>query len=491
MLLKSGDDFKTYSDVTVSFEESSKEKILKIPKPKIFKIAKFLKQQLKKKIIENLDNLPESSDSEGSIDSETDSENQNPMEDYKSEGKTTKSFNSELYFNDKIFKTKMTSFPADLFNEGDNQFNAKIAVHVRRVDIDQKDTSSILTEHPSYKILKEHVSEVMSEIDKKGKEKMFYLLDEVDLTSHSVRTRENNMANWIARFIQIESGADVAVCTGGSLRSMQKFPKDYVFTMMDLNSMTSILDPYEFTLMPMKVFVAILENSYRALPNALGSFIHFGGASAVVDTKEDYCEEEVLNRESDLFSKRIKEAKLDHKPFDPERLIIVVGPGFIVSGKDGFTAFNKTVKLGMKDSVITKNENLKKFFRLARDEQVRKEFALFKEIINPHVADSVLREMQEKKDYHRIDRKTLRMTMNKKKFKMDSEKEKWLTQELVEAAGLHEKFDLAKLKEVVEKLQLSVLKRMRKYMIVNGIREVEGTHIFEISPRFYNKILVK
>ena len=491
VLVKSGDDFNTYSDIRVSFEESRNERVREIPAKKIFKISKYLKSVMKKQISENLESKSKSSSSEGSLDSETDSENQNPMADYKSSGQAQTSYDSELYFNDKQCSTKMTSFPAELYNEAHNQFNAKIRVHVRRVDIDHKQKQPALEAHPSYKALDEHVRQVMAKIEEKGREKLFYLMDEVDLTSHSVRTSENNMGNWVSRFIQIESGADVALCTGGSLRSMQKFPKDYVFTTMDLNCMASIFDPFEFVLAPMKVFVQILENSYRGLPNALGSFIHFAGANVTIDSQENYCEDEVLGRESDLFSKRIKDIRLDHKEFDPELPIVLVGPGFIVNGKDGFTAFNKAVKLGMKDFIIEKNEMLSRFFRLARDERVREEFAFFKGSIAPHVTDSVLREMQEKKDYHWIDRKTLRMNISSKRREANAQKEEWLTRELYEEAGLHEGFGLDKLERLVDKLQLRVLKRIRKYMIVHGIRQVEDAHIFEISPKFFNKIQIK
>jgi hypothetical protein len=482
ILLKSGVNFKTFSNMTISFNESKQEIAKIIPKANIFKIKDFLKKKFDS----------ESEDStDGSLDSETDSENQNYMAEYKSSGDKPTSYKSDLYFNDSIFKTKMMAFPAKITNTVDNQFGPKISIDVQRVDIDKKNYDKELENEPSYGILKQHVKEVLTDLNEKGKEKMCFLLDAVDLTSHSVRTKENNMANWVCRLIQIESGAQVAICTGGSLRSMQKFPKDYVFTLMDLNKMTAIIDHYEYVMVPGKLFVQILENGYRGLPNALGSFMHFAGVNVTVDQNEDYDENEVLNRENDLFSKRIKSVQLDIDNFDPEKPILLVGLHFMVEGKDGFSAFNKGTRLGVKDSNMTNNDELSKFFRTANDERVQKEFALFKEVIAPHITDSTIRVVQQRNDPYKFNPKLGLLKLVKKKRELDSKKIEYLEEDLLKEHGLDKEFNEDKFTELMEKLKLSALKRLRKYLIIHGIRDVEGTKIFEISPKFFSKVVVK
>ena len=124
--------------------------------------------------------------SDSSQDSETDSENEIHMQNYKSTGDKTTSYHSEFYFNDSNFKTKMMSFPGKLMNEIDNQFSKEIGLDVKRVDIDKKNYDKSLEEQESFKILTKHVECVLNELNEKGKEKMFFLMDDVDLTSHSV-----------------------------------------------------------------------------------------------------------------------------------------------------------------------------------------------------------------------------------------------------------------------------------------------------------------
>ena len=413
------------------------------------------------------------------------------MENYKSAGDKKNSYKSDLYYNDSNFKTKMMHFPETLLNTVDNQFGQKIKVDVMRVDIDKNDYDKALEEEESYKVLSEHVEQVLTELNEKGKEKMFYLLESIDLTSHSVRTSENNMANWICRFIQIESGADVAICTGGALRSMRKYDKDHVFTLMDLNKMTAIIDHFEFVSVPGTVFVQILENGYRGLPNALGSFMHFAGANVVVDQNEHYDEEEVLTRDKDLFSKRIKEIALDLDDFDPKKNILLVGLHFMVEGKDGFSAFKKTKRLGTKDTVLTKNDALSKFFRLSGDSQIREEFMLFKKTIDPHITDSMIRVVQQKNDPYKVNSKKTEMKFVKKKKTTDQQKADFLTQEAVESFGLHEEFCKEKFVELLNTLKNRVLKRLRKYSIIQGLREIEGSWVFEINPKFFSKVVVK
>jgi hypothetical protein len=482
ILLKSGVNFKTFSNMTISFEESEENTIIEklIPKANIFKIKEFIKTKI----------IDESSSGE-SVDSMTDSENYDFMQDYVSSGDKTDSYKSDLYFNDNKFKTKMMAFQNTITNDVDNQFNETISINVERVDIDKKDYDKSLEEEESYKVLKEHVKSVLDDLFKKGKEKMFYLLDDVDLTSNSVRTRENNMANWVCRLIQIESGAQVAICTGGSLRSMQKFSKNHVFTLMDLNKMTAIIDNYEFVMVKGSHFVKILENGYRGLPNALGSFMHFAGANVTIDQNEKYDEDEVLKRESDLFSKRIKNVTLDIDEFDPEKNILLVGLHFMVEGKDGFTAFNLGKRLGIKDINMTNNEQLSSFFRCANDEKIQKEFALLKKFINPYITDSVIRVVQQKNDPYKYNEKLGKLILVKKKRETDLKKAEYLTEEIMKEHGLMDEFDMDKFKEMINKLRISALKRLRKYLIIHGIREVEGTSIFEISPKFYDKVVVK
>lgn len=484
VLLKSGVNFKTYSELTLGFRESEEKLKIFEKKKNLFKLTNFLKKKLAKPV-------SDSSSSDGSKDSETDSENANYLENYKSTGDKTTSYKSDFYFNDSNFSTKMFHFPGHLQNTVKNQFAPRIELNVRRVDIDEKDFDKELLTEPSYLRLKEHVEHVLTELEEKGKEKMFFLLDDVDLTSHSVRTRENNMANWICRLVQIESGADIAICTGGSLRSMQKFDKDHVFTLMDLNKMTAIIDHFEFVSVPGKVFVQILENGYRGLPNALGSFMHFAGARVVINQSESYDEAEVLKREEKLFSKRIKCVGLDQEDFDPEKDIVLIGLHFMVEGKDGFSAFNKGRRLGVKDYNITKNDLLGRFFRITRDENVRKEFRVFKEFVAPHVHDSMIRVVQNRNDPFRINSSKTKIKLSKTRRYLDAKKKEYLTEELLDEYHLKENFVKEEFLDLLERLNLTALKRLRKYLIVHGIREVEGDWIFELSPKFFSRVIVE
>lgn len=479
LAIKSGANFNTFNEITMTFKESNEQKAEVLPMKNIFKSNNTKETQTSEKKQANEE------------DSVTESENENHMENYKTVGNTTSSYKSDFFYVDSKFSTKMTFFPGVILNTVENQFGKSIKTTVQRHDIDHSSPDPSLQQMKCYKALDKHVTKVLSKIEKEGREPLFMLLAEVDLTSQSVRTKENNMANWISRLIQIESGADVVICHGGCLRSMRTFEKGHIFTIMDLYNLSPMPEHYEYAKVSGKLFVRILENGLRGLPDPLGCFAQLAGASVEVDISKNYNENEVRNRDSDLFAHRIKSVKLDHGEFDPDMELIVFGRHFIVEGKDGYVSFNDATHLGVEGKMVTNIQEMKDFFRMANKKKFQDEFKLFKSSLAPHISDSDLRVVQKKNHFYSIDHEKNQFVLDKNSQKIDSKKNETLTKKIFEKFQLNKGFSKEAFVNLLESLQISAIKRLRKYLIVEELRNVGGHTLFAINPKFYSKITWK
>ena len=477
VILKSGVNFKTFSEIFLSFRENKKPRVRLFTKANR-KRANSLYIRHKKKLADE-------------IDSETDSENFNKMDNYKTPGDRTRSYKSDFFFIDSKFDINMTYFSGQLQNNVDNQFMDSIQLNVHRRDIDYKNSNpnNLLFKSPSYLRLKKHAKEVQAKINEIGKEPLFFIMEDVDLTTVSVRTKENNFANWISRLMQIEIGADVLICHGGCLRSMRSYENGHLFTVMDLLKLSPVPDHYEYMLLTGQLFVQVLENGYRGLPNPLGSFPQLSGARVHIDISENYSEEEVMKRPSNkLFSKRVKNVQLDFAKFDPEMTMVVAGHHFIIEGKDGFVAFKKAKRLGMGHKCITNIQEIQDFGRLLLNKNYKEEYQLFKIYISPYIRDSHMKNVQKKNDFLIIDHKEKKLSKNMNRKNGELKKLDFLDELILKKYNLIDEFNLDRFVEMLNSLKISALKRLRKYRLVEGIRKYKGRWVFEIKPKFFSRI---
>lgn len=508
VLLKSGVNFRTYSELKVSFEESE-EVAAVIPEPQSESIISINIKPLE----DNAEDPPKNNQHQAhfwnsnllgfgggmslnsvddSMDSNTTVNDLNLIKDYVTKADSNTSYQSDFYYDDSKMPMKIMSFPGDILNLVENQFSQVIHVNVERHDLDYKGYNGEYDSDPIYISLKKTVDDILSEIIEKGKEPLFFICDEIDLTSKAVRTRENNMANWICRLLQIESGADLVLMNGGSLRSMQTYPKDHIFTLMDLNKMTAIPDHYEFAGILGNQLVKIMENGYQGLPNALGCFLHIAGANVEIDTTIKYSMEEVMARDEELFETRIKKLNLDHMEFKSNGYYFVICHEFMLTGKDGFEAFKTVDHLGIVGQKYQDAPMLMNVAKMARDPEVRAEYALYDKYLNQFVKDSNMRVVQIGNTPFKFNKTKKRFLACKKKEARDVNKTKWLTEAVLGEFGLTGEFDMKRFTEMLETLNIECIKRLRKYNIMQGIRELEeGQFVFEILPKLYDKITQK
>lgn len=472
VVLKSGVNFKTFSEITLSFRKSSelKWKVKMQNNP-------FQKFHAK--------NGVEEDGEEGHPD------DRNYMLNYKTDGVSQDSYKSEFFYNGDKMTPKMSFFPGEIINTVNNQFGRRIQIDVQRHDIRDTNSTKFLKKTRSFVNMKNHVDELVEEIQEKGKEPLFYLMRDMDLTSNSVRSKENNMANWIARLIQIESGADLVFLHGGNIRSMHAYSSGHTLTLMDINKMTAIVDHYEFVSATGRTLVQILENGYRGAPNPLGCFIHSAGLNVVLDISKEYNLDQVMNTQNDIFAGRVSRVEMDEGTFDMEREYVLAAQHFIVDGGDGFHAFKNTKSLGVKDKIITNNAEITQLARLAKKEEFRKEFLLFKKFLCGRVRDSDMRQVQRQKDFYFIDPLSSKIKLDSSIRIQNLEKKKMLTTELLEQFRLVSNFSKKSFLEMLNVLQVSCLKRLRKYKLVAGIRDLGECKVFEIDPKFYSKVVYK
>lgn len=470
ILLKSGVNFQTFSEVRLSFRESSEFKWKFQPKDNWFQ-----------KFHQN----------DGGRANNSEAENTNYMLNYKSEGKSSESYKSDFYFNDSKMKTQMTFFPSEIVNSQQNQFGRKVQVEVRREDISGLKSTQFLKTTKSFVKLQAHVDKLVQEIEEKGKEPLFHLMSDIDLTSNSVRSKESNMANWVARLIQIESGADVAFLHGGNIRSMRAYPRGHTLTLLDINQMTAIVDHFEYVSVTGRVLLQILENGYRGAPNPLGCFLHPAGLSVVLDISKEYDVDRVMSTQNGWSFERVSQVKMDHGDFKFDKKYVVVGQSFIVEGGDGFHGFKKARSMGVKDKMLTNNQEIVGLARLAKTEKFRNEFLLFKKYLCGHVSDSDMREVQAEKDCYLIDPLNSKIKMDSLIRIQDNQQSQLVTLSLLHQFHLVSNFSKSNFLKMLQTLQVSCIKRLRKYKLISGIRGSGDSSIFEIDPKFYSKVIYK
>ena len=295
LILKSGVNFNSFSDMQISFTKDAAPNFTQnIQHPSINIIEDDVTLNVKKPTtIKSFGYLGYDSVSSVSLDSVTDIEDQNEFKSNKSIGDKRTSFQSDLFYDDSRSPLKMCRFDEITLNLQDNEFSSIIKISIDRIDTLETDYKGEFDHMKEYQELKAHVKEIDQELSELGKTPLLYLNVDVDLTSNAVRTKENNMANWLCRLVQIDSDSDVILCQGGSLRSMTAYPKGHIFTKGDLTAMTAIMDHYEYALCTGSNLIKILENSYRGIPNALGCFIHLAGADVEIDSNKNYSWDEL------------------------------------------------------------------------------------------------------------------------------------------------------------------------------------------------------
>src|SRR5688572_24468235 len=151
---------------------------------------------------------------------------------------------------------------------------------------------------------------------------------ELDALSHSVRTKETNIGNFIADAYRKAADADVALVNGGSIRADLTYNPGPL-TMRAVLSMLPFNNPIVKVEVTGKLLADILEHGVArsAEDNEPGRFPQVSGMSFKFDTRK-------------LPGQRVSDIMVGGKPLDDKKTYTMATSDFLVSrGGDGYTMF--------------------------------------------------------------------------------------------------------------------------------------------------------
>jgi len=151
---------------------------------------------------------------------------------------------------------------------------------------------------------------------------------DLDALSHSVRTKETNIGNFIADAYRKAADADVALVNGGSIRADLTYNPGPL-TMRAVLSMLPFNNPIVKVEVTGKLLADILEHSVArsAEDNEPGRFPQVSGMSFKFDTRK-------------LPGQRVSDIMVGGRPLDEKKTYTIATSDFLVSrGGDGYTMF--------------------------------------------------------------------------------------------------------------------------------------------------------
>ncbi len=153
---------------------------------------------------------------------------------------------------------------------------------------------------------------------------------ELDAFSHSVRTKETNIGNFIADAYRKAADADIGFVNGGSIRADVKYYPGPL-SMRDVISMLPFNNPIVKVEVSGKLLGDILEHSVArsAEDNEPGRFPQISGMSFKFDTRR-------------LPGQRVSDITVGGKPVDESKTYTLATSDFLVTrGGDGYTMFKE------------------------------------------------------------------------------------------------------------------------------------------------------
>ena len=410
------------------------------------------------------------------------------------QGLTFRDYDSDFYYNNNQMDIVLNHFKdcSELRNEtlggpiGDQ--NNKIEITTQCVWVDLKETSEDMQKDGIYKELKEYSDSIYITLEERGKQPLFILKPSIDMTSRHIRTNENVFGNFIAKLVQIELGAELLFLNSGCLRSFTHYPEDHVFTWMDLNKITPCPNYYQLARMKGYQIIQMLENSYRGLPDPLGSFNQIAGARVWITPSKLYDEEAVLKRKSDVFKGRISKIQFEGRRFDKDHVYLVSMRHFPMSGKDGFSAMKECCVFADFGEEVNNYNCLLHFGSLPSNAEIREEYALFEKHLKPFVVDQDLYNIQRKNNDWVFSDYRGEIVHIRHNAKLDTAKDEFLTLKSLERNKLVNSISEERLRALLEGLKVETIKRLRKYLLVEGISKIEENYVFEIHPRLENRV---
>lgn len=178
-----------------------------------------------------------------------------------------------------------------------------------------------------------------------------------------VRKQETNMGDFVADAYRAVTGADVAICNGGGVRSEISVGDVNKKMLMDINPWSNAMCVVEIT---GEQLLHALEHGARACPESLGGFFQISGASYEIHA---YNESPVLTDMNGNFTGiaegkelRVQNVLVNGEPLDMSKKYTVAGSQYVLTeGGDGLTMLEGATVV-QKDGLFCDSEMLIKYF---------------------------------------------------------------------------------------------------------------------------------
>lgn len=178
-----------------------------------------------------------------------------------------------------------------------------------------------------------------------------------------VRRQETNMGDFVTDAYRAVTGADIAICNGGGVRSAIAIGDVSKKLLMDVNPWSNAMCVVEVTGLQL---LQVLEHGARSCPEPLGGFFQISGASYEIHT---YNESPVMTDQNGNFTgidsskpARVQNVLVNGEPLNLEKTYTVASSQYVLTeGGDGLTMLDGA-KIVAKDGLLCDSEMLIKYF---------------------------------------------------------------------------------------------------------------------------------
>lgn len=150
----------------------------------------------------------------------------------------------------------------------------------------------------------------------------------LDSRKSTVRNSETALGNYIADAFRAETGADVAIVNGGSIRGDTQYDAGRILTRMDLRRELPFSDRIVIMELTGSDLREAFENGVWSAGKGDGRFCHISGAR-------------IAGRFDAVPGSKLTSITVGDAPLDPQRTYKVAVSTYLASGKDGYTAISR------------------------------------------------------------------------------------------------------------------------------------------------------
>lgn len=178
-----------------------------------------------------------------------------------------------------------------------------------------------------------------------------------------VRKSETNTGDFVADAYRAATGADVAICNGGGVRSEIGIGSVSRMDLMNINPWNNEMCVVEVT---GQQLIDVLEHSVRSYPEYSGGFLQVSGVTFEVNAwKKSPVITDIwgnFERLDETLERRVANVKVNGEPVDLQKKYTVAGSVYVLTqGGDGLTMLDGA-KVVQQEGLLSDSEMLIKYF---------------------------------------------------------------------------------------------------------------------------------